>query len=59
MGMKKVGISFKDNDEELEIYEFLKRQLSPSVYIKMLLKEKMEEDNESVPVQNKRRGFDF
>lgn len=57
--MKKVGISFKDNDEELEIYEFLKRQLSPSVYIKMLLKEKMEEDNESVPVQNKRRGFDF
>lgn len=40
--MVKVSISFKDSEKEL--YEYLKRQLSPSIFVKELLKEKMEND---------------
>ena len=43
--MKKIGISFKENVEEMKIYEFLKGQMSPSIYIKELLKEVMEKQN--------------
>ena len=57
--MKKIGISFKDTESEL--YEFLKKQLSPSIYIKELIKEKMEGEKnidrkESKILQN---NFDF
>ncbi|MDC4241663.1 MULTISPECIES: hypothetical protein [Clostridium] len=38
--MKKIGISFKDT--EIELYEFVKGKLSPSIYIKELIKKDME-----------------
>ncbi|MGL5085132.1 MAG: hypothetical protein ACRC68_05355 [Clostridium sp.] len=64
--MKKVGISFKDNEEEQKIYEFLKKQLSPSVFIKMLLMDHMKKeaginDNDKplAKTQNNRNNFDF
>lgn len=64
--MKKVGISFKENEEEQRIYEFLKKQLSPSIFIKMLLIEKMKKEDilkqvdKSVNIQtNNRNNFDF
>lgn len=38
--MKKIGISFKDT--EIELYEFVKEKLSPSIYIKELIKKDME-----------------
>jgi len=44
---KKIGISFKDNDLENEIYNFLKEKsklLGESAYIKQLLLEKMQEE---------------
>lgn len=44
---KKVGISFKDNDLEQEIYNFLKEKsklLGESAYIKQLLLEKMQKE---------------
>ena len=34
--MKKIGISFKDTENDL--YEFVKGKLSPSIYIKELIK---------------------
>lgn len=61
--MKKIGISFKDNVEEQKIYNFLKKQLSPSVFIKMLLIDAMKKENLSNEVNglvsNKRNNFDF
>lgn len=42
--MKKIGISFKDTEGDQKILDFLKKQLSPSIYIKTLLKEKMEQE---------------
>ena len=42
---KKIGISFKDNNLENEIYDFLKEKsklLGESAYIKQLLLEKMQ-----------------
>lgn len=41
---KKVGISFKDNELEQELYNYLKKKsilLGESTYIKQLLLEKM------------------
>lgn len=38
--MKKIGISFKDTENDL--YDFLKEKLSPSIYIKELIKKDME-----------------
>lgn len=38
--MKKIGISFKDTESYL--YEFVKGKLSPSIYIKELIKKDME-----------------
>ena len=57
--MKKIGISFKDTESEL--YEFLKKQLSPSIYIKELIKEKMEEENKNDRKESKnlQNPFDF
>lgn len=46
--MKKIGISFKENAEEMKIYEFLKGQMSPSIYIKQLLKDHMEKENRGI-----------
>lgn len=52
--MKKIGISFKDS--EIELYDFLKKQLSPSIYIKQLIKDEMEnQDNK----QSKNMDFNF
>lgn len=54
--MNKVGISFKDNEKEL--YEYLKSQLSPSIFIKQLIKDKMESEGKispkTEPVKRKR-----
>lgn len=57
--MKKVTISFKDNEQEL--YDFLKSKMAASYYIKGLLKEKLEEEKkkESKNQSNVLRGFDF
>ena len=57
--MKKIGISFKDTESEL--YEFLKKQLSPSIYIKELIKEKMQEENKNDRKESKnlQNPFDF
>ena len=44
---KKVGISFKDNELETRLYEFLKEKaqlLGESTYIKQLLLEKMQDE---------------
>ena len=44
---KKVGISFKDNELETTIYNFLKEKaklLGESAYIKQLLLEKMQSE---------------
>ncbi|WP_156132858.1 hypothetical protein [Clostridium culturomicium] len=44
---KKVGISFKDNELETKLYEFLKEKaqlLGESTYIKQLLLEKMQDE---------------
>ena len=48
--MKKIGISFKDS--EIELYNFLKKQLSPSIY-----KDKMESKEEKKDGKN--IDFDF
>ncbi|MDU5111158.1 MAG: hypothetical protein E6248_11970 [Clostridium sp.] len=57
--MKKIGISFKDS--EFALYEFLKKQLSPSIYIKQLIKEQMEKENETNKRDNNtiQNNFDF
>lgn len=57
--MQKVTISFKDNAEEKELYDFLKSKMSSSYYIKGLLKEKLEEEKNVKPQSNAIRGFDF
>lgn len=44
---KKVGISFKENELEESIYQFLKEKsvlLGESTYIKQLILEKMQEE---------------
>ena len=44
---KKIGISFKDNELESKIYDFLRKKsklLGESTYIKQLLLEKMQEE---------------
>lgn len=56
--MKKVGISFKEKEKDL--YDFLMDQISPSVYIKQLLKEKMKkEDKHKEKVENRSNNFNF
>ncbi|WP_294364127.1 hypothetical protein [uncultured Clostridium sp.] len=56
--MKKIGISFKDT--EADLYEFLKKQLSPSIYIKELIKEKMEKEIDSCKKDSSiKNNFDF
>jgi len=52
--MKKVGISFKD--KEIDLYNFLINQISPSVYIKQLLKEQIKKEE---PKEIKRNNFNF
>lgn len=44
---KVITISFKNNDDELELYEYLKSKSSPSIYVKELL----ERDRKGVVVQ--------
>lgn len=56
--MTKVGISFKDSEREL--LEYLKSKLSPSIYIKELIKKDMEANRGTVQAtKRERRGFDF
>ena len=59
--MQRVTISFKDNQEEQELYDFLKSKMAASYYIKGLLKEKLEEEKKesSKSQSNVLRGFDF
>ena len=52
---KRLGISFKES--EIELYNFLKKQLSPSIYIKQLIKDKMESKEEKKDGKN--IDFDF
>lgn len=52
--MKKVGISFKD--KEIDLYNFLMNQISPSIYIKQLLKEQIKKEE---PKEIKRNNFNF
>ena len=43
----KVGISFKENVEELELYKFLKEKgeiMGESAYIKLLLQKEMQKE---------------
>lgn len=51
--MKKIGISFKDS--EINLHDYLKNQMSPSIFIKQLLKAQME--NEEKPKEH--NNFDF
>lgn len=53
--MSKINISFKDSEKDL--YEFLKNQLSPSIYIKEILKQQLE--NKNTKKENKSMDFDF
>lgn len=55
--MKKVGVSFKD--KEMDLYNFLMEQISPSAYIKQLLKEQIKKEKEDNPKAAKRNNFDF
>lgn len=57
--MKKIGISFKNS--EIELYEFLKKQLSPSIYIKELIKEQLEKETTNNKKENNiiQNNFDF
>ena len=41
--MKKVEVSFKEGEEYL--YDFLKKQMSVSIFIKELLKKQFEKEN--------------
>jgi len=40
MAINKIGISFKSG--ETDLYNFLKNQMSPSIFVKQLLKAEME-----------------
>ena len=52
--MKKIGISFKDS--EIDLYEFVKGKLSPSIYIKELIQKDMENKESN---NKKSLEFDF
>ena len=54
----KIGISFKAGEEEM--YKFLQGQLSPSIYIKQLIKNEMEKEEKPKEMERKRaRSLDF
>ncbi|PWL52936.1 MAG: hypothetical protein DBY38_08635 [Clostridium cadaveris] len=50
----KVGISFKESEKD--IYNFLQKQLSPSIYIKELIKKEKEAAEIKTEENPKRRG---
>lgn len=50
--MKKIGISFKEN--EVDLYEFVKGKLSASIYIKELIQKDMENED-----YNKKEKIEF
>lgn len=50
----KVGISFKESEKD--IYNFLQKQLSPSIYIKELIKKEKEAAEIKTEEKPKRRG---
>ena len=52
--MKKLGISFKDTENDL--YDFVKEKLSPSIYIKELIKKDIENKENN---KKDKREFDF
>lgn len=47
----KVSVSFKEDEKRM--YDFLKKQLSPSIYIKEMLKKEMETDCKKTSADNK------
>lgn len=55
--MKKVGISFKEKEKDL--YNFLINQISPSVYIKQLLKDQIEKEEKPKENNNIKNNFRF
>lgn len=55
--MKKIGISFKDT--EMNLYEYVKNQLSPSIYIKQLIKADMEKEDSIIKEGKNNLDFDF
>ena len=42
---KQIPLSFKDNKEENEMYDFLKNKSSPSAFVKDLVKMYMDNEN--------------
>lgn len=52
---KKVSISFKENENELDLYEYLMSQISPSYFLKALIKKEMSAESsknaEKKPIQ--------
>ena len=50
----KVGISFKESEKD--IYDFLQKQLSPSIYVKELIKKEKEAEEAKTEEKPKRKG---
>lgn len=54
----KITISFKEEAPEIEMYNFIKAQLSPSVYVKSLTLADMKKQNELHPPQARMNPFE-
>lgn len=53
----KIGISFKETEKDL--YDFVVSQLSPSIYMKQLIKNDMEKDKSESKGAKNRIELDF
>ena len=53
----KVNISFKNTEKEM--YDFLLSQLSPSIYLKELIKKEMGKREEQAPTKNQNSGVNL
>lgn len=53
----KASISFKDSEKEM--YNFLQSQLSPSIYLKELIKKEMQLKADKNPNKNKNNEFNL
>ena len=51
----KINISFKETEKDM--YDFLSSQLSPSIFVKGMLKEKMETKKETVIEEKQNNEF--
>ena len=50
----KIGISFKETEKEL--YDFLQKQLSPSIYVKELIQREIEATETKTESKTTRKG---